>query len=261
VTTLLEISDVSLGFGGLQVLNSLAMSVSEGEILSVIGPNGAGKTTLFNLITGVYQPDSGDVRFDGNSIVGLESHRINDLGIARTFQNLRLFLNMTVKENVLATMYGRTRAGIAAGALGLPRARREERAMHQRAEELLSFFGTRLQGYRFDQPAYSLSYANRRRLEIARALATQPRLLLVDEPAAGMNPTETHEITELIGRLRTELGLTILIIEHDMHVVEGVSDRVVALDYGIKIAEGSFHGVATNPAVIEAYLGKGAASQ
>jgi branched-chain amino acid transport system ATP-binding protein len=261
VTTLLEISDVSLGFGGLQVLNSLAMSVSEGEILSVIGPNGAGKTTLFNLITGVYQPDSGDVRFDGNSIVGLESHRINDLGIARTFQNLRLFLNMTVKENVLATMYGRTRAGIAAGALGLPRARREERAMHQRAEELLSFFGTRLHGYRFDQPAYSLSYANRRRLEIARALATQPRLLLVDEPAAGMNPTETHEITELIGRLRTELGLTILIIEHDMHVVEGVSDRVVALDYGIKIAEGSFHSVATNPAVIEAYLGKGAASQ
>jgi branched-chain amino acid transport system ATP-binding protein len=261
VTTLLEISEVSLGFGGLQVLNSLTMSVSEGEILSVIGPNGAGKTTLFNLITGVYQPDSGDVRFDGDSIVGLESHRINDLGIARTFQNLRLFLNMTVKENVLATMYGRTRGGIASGMLGLPRARREERAMHQRAEELLSFFGTRLQGYRFDQPAYSLSYANRRRLEIARALATRPRLLLVDEPAAGMNPTETHEMTELIGRLRTELGLTILIIEHDMHVVEGVSDRVVALDYGLKIAEGSFHSVATNPAVIEAYLGKGAAFQ
>ena len=258
---LLDISEVSLGFGGLQVLNSLDMSVEEGEILSVIGPNGAGKTTLFNLITGVYQPDSGDVRFDGHSIVGLDPHRINNLGIARTFQNLRLFLNMTVKENVLATMYGRNRAGIAAGALGLPRARREERAMHQRAEELLAFFGTRLQGYRFDQPAYSLSYANRRRLEIARALATSPRLLLVDEPAAGMNPTETHEITELIGRLRTELGLTILIIEHDMHVVEGVSDRVVALDYGVKIAEGSFSGVATDPAVIEAYLGKGAATK
>ena len=253
---LLEISEVSLGFGGLQVLNSLDMSVAEGEILSVIGPNGAGKTTLFNLITGVYEPDSGDVRFDGQSIVGLDPHRINNMGIARTFQNLRLFLNMTVKENVLVTMYGRNRAGIAAGALGLPRARREERAMHQRAEELLSFFGTRLQGYRFDQPAYSLSYANRRRLEIARALATAPRLLLVDEPAAGMNPTETHEITELIGRLRTELGLTILIIEHDMHVVEGVSDRVVALDYGVKIAEGSFSSVATDPAVIEAYLAR-----
>ena len=258
---LLEISEVSLGFGGLQVLNSLDMSVTEGEILSVIGPNGAGKTTLFNLITGVYEPDSGDVRFDGHSIVGLDPHRINNMGIARTFQNLRLFLNMTVKENVLVTMYGRNRAGIAAGALGLPRARREERAMHQRAEELRSFFGTRLQGYRFDQPAYSLSYANRRRLEIARALATSPRLLLVDEPAAGMNPTETHEITELIGRLRTELGLTILIIEHDMHVVEGVSDRVVALDYGVKIAEGSFSSVATDPAVIEAYLGKGAATR
>ena len=258
---LLEISDVSLSFGGLQVLNSLDMSVEEGEILSVIGPNGAGKTTLFNLITGVYQPDSGDVRFEGHSIVGLDPHRINNMGIARTFQNLRLFLNMTVKENVLATMYGRNRAGIAAGALGLPRARKEERAMHRLAEELLSFFGTRLQGYRFDQPAYSLSYANRRRLEIARALATRPRLLLVDEPAAGMNPTETHEITELIGRLRTELGLTILIIEHDMHVVEGVSDRVVALDYGIKIAEGSFSSVATDPAVIEAYLGKGAATK
>ncbi|MEO8265872.1 MAG: ABC transporter ATP-binding protein [Ilumatobacteraceae bacterium] len=258
---LLEISEVSLSFGGLQVLNSLDMSVAEGEILSVIGPNGAGKTTLFNLITGVYKPDSGDVRFDGHSIIGLDPHRINNMGIARTFQNLRLFLNMTVKENVLVTMYGRNRAGIAAGALGLPRARREERAMHQRAEELLSFFGTRLQGYRFDQPAYSLSYANRRRLEIARALATSPRLLLVDEPAAGMNPTETHEITELIGRLRTELGLTILIIEHDMHVVEGVSDRVVALDYGVKIAEGSFSSVATDPAVIEAYLGKGAATK
>jgi branched-chain amino acid transport system ATP-binding protein len=258
---LLEISEVSLGFGGLQVLNSLDMSVEEGEILSVIGPNGAGKTTLFNLITGVYQPDQGDVRFDGHSLLGLDPHRINNMGIARTFQNLRLFLNMTVKENVLVTMYGRNRAGIAAGALGLPRARKEERAMHQLAEELLSFFGTRLQGYRFDQPAYSLSYANRRRLEIARALATRPRLLLVDEPAAGMNPTETHEITELIGRLRTELGLTILIIEHDMHVVEGVSDRVVALDYGVKIAEGSFSSVATDPAVIEAYLGKGAATK
>ena len=257
---LLDISSVSLSFGGLQVLNSLDLSVEENEIVAVIGPNGAGKTTLFNLITGVYQPDQGFLRFGGKSIVGVDPNRINDLGIARTFQNLRLFLNMTVKENVLATMYGRNRSGIVAGALGLPRARKEERAMHAHAEELLSFFGTRLQGYRFDQPAYSLSYANRRRLEIARALATRPRLLLIDEPAAGMNPTETHEITELIVRLRAELGLTILLIEHDMHVVEGVSDRVVALDHGTKIAEGSFAEVATNPAVVEAYLGKGAAS-
>ena len=257
---LLELHAVRLGFGGLQVIRSLDLSVHEGEIVAVIGPNGAGKTTLFNLITGVYTPDAGDIRLAGQSIVGIDPNKVNDLGIARTFQNLRLFLNMTVKENVLATMYGRNRAGLVAGALGLPRARREEKAMHAQAEELLAFFGTRLQGYRFDQPAYSLSYANRRRLEIARALATRPRLLLVDEPAAGMNPAETHEMTELIGRLRTELGLTILIIEHDMHVVEGVSDRVIALDYGTKIAEGSFDHVATDPNVIEAYLGKGAAN-
>ena len=156
---LLDISGVGLGFGGLQVLRALDLSIDEGEIVAVIGPNGAGKTTLFNLVTGVYQPDQGDVRFDGHSIVGVDPNRINDLGIARTFQSLRLFLNMTVKENVLVTMYGRNRAGMVAGALGLPRARREERAMHARAEELLAFFGTRLQGYRFDQPAYSLSYA------------------------------------------------------------------------------------------------------
>ena len=258
--TLLDLREVDLGFGGLQVIRGLDLAVEAGEIVAVIGPNGAGKTTLFNLITGVYRPDAGTIRFDGHSIVGIDSHRLSTMGIARTFQNLRLFLNMTVKENVLAAMYGHRRAGLFAGAIGLPSAKREEREMHARAEELLAFFGTRLQGYRFDQPAYSLSYANRRRLEIARALATQPRLLLVDEPAAGMNPTETHEITELIGRLRTELGLTILVIEHDMHVVEGVSDRVVALDYGTKIAQGSFDQVATDPAVIEAYLGKGAAN-
>lgn len=258
--SLLDLTGVQLGFGGLKVIQSLDLSIDEGEIVAVIGPNGAGKTTLFNLITGVYRPDGGDITFDGTTIVGVDPNRVNDLGIARTFQNLRLFLNMTVKENVLATMYGRNRSGIVAGALGLPRARREEAAMNARAEELLAFFGTRLQGYRFDQPAYSLSYANRRRLEIARALATQPRLLLVDEPAAGMNPAETHEMTQLIGRLRSELGLTILVIEHDMHVVEGVSDRVVALDYGTKIAEGSFEAVATDPRVVEAYLGKGAAA-
>jgi branched-chain amino acid transport system ATP-binding protein len=258
---LLDLTEVSLSFGGLKVMQALDLTVNEGEIVAVIGPNGAGKTTLFNLITGVYQPDQGDICFDGTSIVDIDPNRRNDLGIARTFQNLRLFLNMTVKENVLATMYGRNTSGIVAGALGLPKARREEKAMHAHAEELLAFFGTRLQGYRWDQPAYSLSYANRRRLEIARALATRPRLLLLDEPAAGMNPTETHEITELIGRLRTELGLTVLIIEHDMHVVEGVSDRVVALDYGTKIAEGSFDHVATDPGVIEAYLGKGSATK
>lgn len=252
----LDLSGVNLSFGGLQVLRDLDLHVGDGEIVAVIGPNGAGKTTLFNVITGVYTPDSGRITYDGSSLRGRSPHAINRAGIARTFQNLRLFLNMTVKENVLATMYGTTRSGLLSGILGLPGARREEQEMHRRAEELLAFFGTRLQGYRFDQPAYSLSYANRRRLEIARALATGPSMLLVDEPAAGMNPAETLEITALIGELRDRLGLTILIIEHDMHVVEGVSDRVVALDNGTKIAEGDFESVATHPRVVEAYLGQ-----
>jgi ABC-type branched-subunit amino acid transport system ATPase component len=252
---LLELKDVSKSFGGLSVIGHLDLHVDEGEIVSVIGPNGAGKTTLFNLITGIYRPDGGDVLFEGKSIVGLEPHKIAQLGIARTFQTLRLFLNMTVKENVKAATYGRTKARVWQSALRTPFARREEREVDALAEERLGFFGKRLVGYRMEQPAYSLSYANRRRLEIARATGTSPRLLLLDEPAAGMNPVETHEITELIGRLRADGGYTILVIEHDMHVVEGISDRVVALDHGVKIAEGSFEQVATDPQVVEAYLG------
>ena len=252
---LLELSQVSKAFGGLQCINRLDIVVNEGEIVSVIGPNGAGKTTLFNLITGVYRPDAGDIRLDGKSIVGLAPHTITNRGIARTFQTLRLFLNMTVKENVMAATYGRTHATIVESMLRLPRARREERESSRFAEERLGFFGQRLMGYRWNQPAYSLSYANRRRLEIARATATRPRILLLDEPAAGMNPVETHEIAELIGQLRTEGGYSILVIEHDMHVVEGISDRVIALDHGEKIAEGTFDQVATDPRVVEAYLG------
>jgi branched-chain amino acid transport system ATP-binding protein len=234
--------------------------VDEGEIVSVIGPNGAGKTTLFNLITGVYEPDHGEILLDGASLVGLAPHRITERGVARTFQTLRLFLNMTVKENVMAAAYGRTNAGVLRSILRTPGMRREEREISKLAEEKLAFFGQRLMGYRWDQPAYSLSYANRRRLEIARATATGPRVLLLDEPAAGMNPKETHEITELIGQLRTDGGYTILVIEHDMHVVEGISDRVVALDHGIKIAEGTYEAVATDPRVVEAYLGTKAAA-
>ncbi|HKI91859.1 MAG TPA: ABC transporter ATP-binding protein, partial [Gaiellaceae bacterium] len=245
-------------FGGLTVIDALDLHVDEGEIVSVIGPNGAGKTTLFNLITGVYPPDSGDLVFEGQSLVGLEPHEITARGISRTFQTLRLFLNMTVKENVMAAAYSHTKAGIWRSILRTPGMRREEREIARLAEDRLSFFGQRLMGYRWDQPAYSLSYANRRRLEIARATATKPRLLLLDEPAAGMNPVETHEITELIARLRTEAGYTILVIEHDMHVVEGISDRVVALDHGVKIAEGTFEQVATSPRVVEAYLGTSA---
>jgi branched-chain amino acid transport system ATP-binding protein len=252
---LLELKGVSLSFGGLKVVDRLDLHVDEGEIVSVIGPNGAGKTTLFNLITGIYRPSEGDITLDGKSIVGLQPHQITQRGISRTFQTLRLFLNMSVKENVMAAAYGHTKAGVFRSMLRTPGMRREEREIEELAKERLAFFGERLMGYRWDQPAYSLSYANRRRLEIARATATKPRILLLDEPAAGMNPSETHEITELIAKLRTDGGYTILVIEHDMHVVEGISDRVVALDHGVKIAEGSFDTVATNEKVIEAYLG------
>ena len=251
----LELRGVSKSFGGLVVLHELDLAVGEREIVSLIGPNGAGKTTVFNVITGVYPPERGDILLDGASITGLAPYRITKRGIARTFQTLRLFLNMTVKENVMAAAYGHTKANVFQSILRTPAARREERAIERLAEERLSFFGQRLVGYRWEQPAYSLSYANRRRLEIARATATNPRVLLLDEPAAGMNPVETHEIAELIGRLRTEGGYTIVVIEHDMHVVEGISDRVVALDHGEKIAEGTFEDVATSPRVVEAYLG------
>jgi branched-chain amino acid transport system ATP-binding protein len=256
---LIELKGVTKSFGGLRVVDGLSLAVEEGEIVSLIGPNGAGKTTVFNLVTGIYAPDEGEIRFDGADIAGLPPHTITKRGIARTFQTLRLFLNMSVKENVMAAAYGSTRSTVFESMLRLPRARREEREVARMAEEKLAFFGQRLMGYRWDQPAYSLSYANRRRLEIARAMGANPRLLLLDEPAAGMNPAETHEITELIGRLRTDAGYTILVIEHDMHVVEGISDRVVALDHGVKIAEGSFEEVATNELVIEAYLGLKAA--
>jgi branched-chain amino acid transport system ATP-binding protein len=252
----LRLDKLSLSFGGLAALAGVDLDVRDGEIVSLIGPNGAGKTTVFNVITGVYQPSSGDVQFRGSSIAGQPPHRIARLGITRTFQSLRLFLNMSVIENVMAATYGNTRATPVESVLRLPWAVREERRARALAEEVLSFFGQRLAGYRWDQPAYSLSYANRRRLEIARALAARPRVLLLDEPAAGMNPAETHEITELIGRLRDELGVAVCVIEHDMHVVAGCSDRVLALDHGIKIAEGSFDEVANDPAVVEAYMGR-----
>ncbi len=257
IMALLELAHVSKHFGGLQVVNDLSFSVQPGEVVSLIGPNGAGKTTALNLITGLYAPDNGDILFDRQSLVGLEMHDITRRGIARTFQSLRLFLNMSVIENVMSAAFARTRANWLQAILRTPGYRREEAQIRALAEQKLSFFGERLVGYRFDQPAYSLSYANRRRLEIARAMMTEPKLLLLDEPAAGMNPNETGEVTELIGKLRDELSLAIILIEHDMSVVGGISDRVIALDHGEKIAEGTYEAVASDPLVIEAYLGHG----
>ena len=253
---LLEIRNLKITFGGLDALSGLDFHVDEGEIVSVIGPNGAGKTTFFNAITGMVEPADGDIIFEGDSIRGLEPHQVTGLGIARTFQNVRLFPNMTVLENIMVAQHCRT-SQLVFGALLQTRAfKREEEEIRARAENVLGFFGSRLIGYRLEQPAFVLSYANRRRLEIARAMATQPRLLLLDEPVAGMNPMETAELTQLIGKLRTEWGFTIVMIEHDMRVVRDVSDRGVVLDHGTPIAHGSYDEVSTNPDVIEAYLGR-----
>ena len=254
--SLLEIRDLKITFGGLDALSGLNFHIDEGEIVSVIGPNGAGKTTFFNAISGLVIPTEGDIEFEGESIVGLDPSIVTSLGIARTFQNVRLFPNMTVLENVMVAQHCRT-SQLIYGALFQTKAfRKEEREIRERAEEVLGFFGHRLIGYRLDQPAFALSYANRRRLENARAMATQPKLLLLDEPVAGMNPVETAELTAMIGRLRSEWGFTIVMIEHDMKVVRDVSDRVVVLDHGVPIAQGSYEEVSKNPNVIEAYLGR-----
>jgi len=255
-TPLLEVVGVTKRFGGLSALNDLSFDVAEGEIVSIIGPNGAGKSTVFNVITGLYPPDDGDVRLRGETVVGLAPNRITRAGIARTFQTVHLFANMTVLENAMVGQHCRSTAGVFGSILRTPRVRKEEETIRERAEESLGFFGSRLAGYRQDQPAFMLSYANRRRLEMARALATDPAIVLLDEPTAGMNPRETLELRDHIVRMRDELGLTVLVIEHDMRVVKGVSDRVVACDYVRKIAEGTYDEVANDEQVIEAYLGR-----
>ena len=253
---LLTIKKLSVTFGGLHALRDLDFHVDEGEIVSVIGPNGAGKTTFFNMISGMVTPTSGDIIFRDESVIGLDPNQVTARGIARTFQNVRLFANMTILENVMVAQHCRTRQGVW-GALAQSRSFKvEEAEIREHGEKVLGFFGSRLVGYRLDQPASVLSYANRRRLEIARAMATKPTIILLDEPVAGMNPKESEELTGLIGRLRSEWGFTIVMIEHDMKVVANVSDRVVVLDHGETIAQGSYEEVSSNPDVIEAYLGR-----
>ncbi len=255
----LEVRGLQKHFGGLYALSGLDMEVRQGEIVSVIGPNGAGKSTLFNVITGIYEPDAGDIVYEGSSIVGLRPHQLVKLGIARTFQSVRLFANMTILENAMVGQHCRSKGGVFGSIVRTPGVRAEEERIRRRAEDALAFFGKRLSGYRLEQPAFSLSYANRRRLEMARAMATDPQMLLLDEPTAGMNPRETLELRDHIVRMRDELGLTVVVIEHDMRVVKGVSDRVIACDYGQKIAEGTYEEVANDERVIEAYLGTKAA--